>query len=162
MNNFLRLATASLIIFAGAIGVTLACSCIDAGPFLIAARDAPLIVRGRVTYHLQHGLALEIHEVYRGDESRSLVRVWGDNGRLCREYADQFPDGSEWVFALHRIDDDFRLDGEAPGDFEIASCGEYAVRVVDGNVITFDEYGRERHVSLSELSDRLRPWGNLD
>ena len=156
MKQLKRLATASLAAFMGIFGVAIACSCIDSGPFLIASRDAPVIIRGRVIYHMQHGLALEVHEVYRGDESRSLISIWGDNGRLCRAYADQFPDDSEWVFALQRISEDTRLAGEATKDFEIPSCGEYAVRVLDGNVITFDEYDRERRVSLSELSERLQ------
>jgi hypothetical protein len=159
--NLKRLATAILSTFLCAAGVAFACDCIDSGPFLIAARDAPVIIRGRVSYHLQHGLALEVHEVYRGSESRSTIRIWGDNGRLCRRYADQFSDGSEWVFALHQLEDEFLLAGEAVGDFQVSSCGEYAVRVVDGHVITFDEYDRERQVSLGELGERLRPWGPL-
>ena len=160
--NLKRVVILSLGAFGGAAGISFACDCIDSGPFLIAARDAPLIVRGRVLYHIQHGLELEVHETYRGEESRPTIQVWGDNGRLCRRYAEQFPDGTEWVFALHQMDDDMLLNGEGPDDYQVSVCGEYAVRIVDDYVVTFDELRRERHVSLVEFGDRLRSWGNLN
>lgn len=157
------LITASLAASLTAFGVALACDCIDSGPFLIAARDAPVIIRGRVVSHIAHGLDVEAQETYRGEEARAVVRIWGGNGRNCRKYASQFPDQSEWIFALHRMSDgEFLLSGESRADFQISSCGEYAVQVVDGDAITFDEYGRERRVSLAELGERLREWGNLD
>ena len=147
----------------GTFGLTLACDCLYRGPFLIAAYDAPVIVQGRVVAHFEHGLDLEIHDVYRGEESRSVVRIWGDNGRMCRMYASQFPDGSEWVVALHRTPEDerFRLAVESTTDYQVSVCGEYAVQIVDGDAITFDELGRARQVELPEFEQRIRAWGNL-
>jgi hypothetical protein len=122
-----------------AVTPVLACDCRDAGPFLEVAKDAKLVVRGVVASHVDHGLILDVREIYQGREARQTIRIWGGVGGMCRNVAREFPDGTEWVFALGSVlGGDLRYKDEQVTDYEVGldACGEYAVRVEDGYIVT--------------------------
>jgi hypothetical protein len=131
----------------------LACECPDAGPFLVVARNAPLIVRGVVLAHIDHGLDFEVRDVYEGREMRKTIRVWGDNGRMCRRYASELSDGTEWVLALYPavLDEEIRYEDEKATDYPIVSCGEFSVRVEQGPIATRNALGLPDRVSVDDL-----------
>jgi len=135
-------------------GYASACSCSDGGPFLEVARGAPLIVRGVVVTHADHGLDFEVREIYKGRETRRTVRVWGDNGLMCRRYASALPDNTEWVLALYPAvsGNEVPYKQEKATDYQIISCGEFAVRVDDGFVATRDASGSPLRVSIRDLA----------
>jgi hypothetical protein len=111
-----------------------ACECVWAGPFLSVQSDAPILIRAKVlSYHgngkyskLPLAMDVELHEVLRGDvpEGTSL-RIWGDDGHLCRPYVTRFPIGSEWILALNGPGS---KPGMSPGP-SISACGEYWLEV---------------------------------
>ena len=138
-------------------GYASACECRDAGPFIVVAREAPLIVRGVVVTHADHGLDFEVREIYKGRETRRTVRVWGGNGRMCRRDASDLPEDTEWVLVLYPVvsDNGFFYKEEKATDYQIISCGEFAVRVDDGFVATRDASGSPLRVSIRDLADVL-------
>ena len=138
----------------------LACDCSDAGPFLDVARNAPLVARGIVLAHIDHGLDLEVREVYQGRETRRTIRIWGDNGTMCRQYASGLPDGTEWILALYPAfsDEEFRYKDEKATDYQIVSCGEFSLRVDSGFVATRNALGSPLRVSVRDLADTLASW----
>jgi hypothetical protein len=102
-------------------GMALACSCMWSGPFTKVALGTELVVLGEVRSYYRHSMDVAIIEVLKGGEDRREIRVWGDNGALCRPYVAAFPRGTRWIFALKR----------EPGtrDYIISVCGEYWLEV---------------------------------
>ena len=111
-----------------------ACECVWKGSFLEVAPLATAIVRGRVLRHYlvpspePSTMDFEVLEVLRGSLAPGVLRVWGDNGALCRPAVTEFPVGTEWVLALDGP-------GSKPGAGQspsISSCGRYWLGV-DGD-----------------------------
>ena len=145
-----------------------ACSCRDTSPFLAAAQSASLVVHAKVIAHVDNGMDVEILDIYRGEEPRLMIRVWGDNGGACRHWSSDFPDSTEWIFALNLvIDGPLQFRGESQDDYEISSCGERVLRV-EGETARSLEVSRkwpeglpnETDLSLSELMRSIDSWSD--
>lgn len=81
-----------------------ACSCLWRGPFLTVAKEAPLVVRGKILRH-HPGPApvmdvLVLETLAGGILDSGLVIQMGD-GMHCRPMMEGFPPGSEWILALN-------------------------------------------------------------
>ena len=90
------------------------------------------IVRVRIAeYHGRGGpgtaLAMDVAvlEQLKGPALPREIRIWGDNGALCRPYVSQFPLGSEWILAVYPQ----RREIEGSPDYVIPGCGAYWLRV---------------------------------
>ena len=95
----MRILVGVLLIVAG-VPTALACTCGPGEPFLTKAYRANLIVLGAVVSHEAHGMDFRIESVYRGTETREVIRAWGDEGASCRPYTSTFAPGSRWSSAL--------------------------------------------------------------
>jgi hypothetical protein len=117
-------------------GAALACTCMWAGGFLTVAPNAEIIVHVRVRdYHGRNrkvDLAMDVVvlERLKGPPIARDIRIWGDNGALCRPYVSGFARGSEWILAIRP------QSAEAPGraDYYIPGCGAYWLKVENGRV----------------------------
>jgi hypothetical protein len=156
-----RLAPLALALALGATDVAGACSCVWRGPFLTVAPSAPLIVRATVLGH--HGkrgteplaMDLQVLETLRGESPGSPLRVWGDDGMLCRPYVSRFPVGTEWVLGL---DGPGSKSGMSPGH-AISVCGRYWLEVrgdtLLGNLDRPDSMDAVQSMSLDRFRARL-------
>jgi len=115
-----------------------ACQCYWVGPFLKVAPACSLIVRAQVIDYAEIGkdgaplaMDVEIREVLRGHRPRSPMRIWGDNGWLCRPYVTQFPRGTEWLFALNGPGSKPAM---SPGP-SLSICGTYWLQIVAGAAV---------------------------
>jgi hypothetical protein len=131
-----------------------ACSCTWRGPFLTVAKDAPLVVRGKVLRH-HRGQSptmdvLVLETLTGGLFDSGLVVKMGD-GAHCRPTLAGFPPDSEWILALNGP-------GSKPGSgFALSHCGEYWLHVTKDEVVGSID-GTEKQVkrlSLQELKQRL-------
>ncbi len=139
-----------------------ACDCPWRGPFLAVAPDLPLVVRARVLSFQGKGTAagqplsmdVEVLEVLRGEPPASPLRVWGDDGMLCRPYVTHFPVGTQWILALNGPGS---KPGMTPGP-AISICGEYWLRVEGDTAvgcIDSPERTAVQRIALAELRARL-------
>lgn len=77
-------------------------------------------------------MKLKVLQRYKGKASDS-IKVWGDPGDTCRRNLGEFPVNSEWIFILKPIKENSPHGKK--GDYEISSCGEFALKVQDKNVL---------------------------
>src|SRR5262249_24186430 len=125
----MRRALCALLLALAAAPAT-ACTCGTWAPFLDASKNVPVIVHARVLeYDRKSGdfplaMLIEVIQPARNAAVGEKIRVWGDNGMLCRPYVSAFPPGTEWVFALGG---DHRLAPEQQAanlrEFSIGGCG---------------------------------------
>jgi hypothetical protein len=114
---------AMLLAALAAPGAALACRCIWAGPFTKVGLTTELIVLADVQSYKRHGMDVAVIEVLRGEEARRTIRVWGDDGALCRPYIATFPRGTRWIFALSPSRD------AGEGGYAISGCGAFWLAV---------------------------------
>lgn len=109
-----------------------ACSCAWRGPFLVVAKEAPLIIHGRILRHhpgQPPTMSVLVLETLKGGLLDSGLDVQMGDGMHCRPTLEGFPPGSEWILALNGP-------GSKPGDgLALSHCGEYSLRVEKGEVI---------------------------
>lgn len=116
-----------------------ACQCDYRGPFLKMSKHTPLVALVKVTKHLSFkniydvktpmSMEVEIVEVYKGNESRKTITVWGDNGILCRPYLSEFKEQEYFVIAFYKSGSFRGNDGEKESDYFISVCGAYWLNV---------------------------------
>ena len=105
---------------------------------------------------IQLAMDVEVLEVLSGKTEQSQLRVWGDNGMLCRPSIAKFPVGTEWILGLNGP-------GSKPGftpDYAISACGQYWLQIKDGKVIGNIDDGKDQNssqeVSIDEFRRRYR------
>lgn len=132
-----------------------ACSCAWRGPFLVAAKDAPLIIHGRIIGHhpgQSPTMSVLVLETLNGALLDSGMVVQMGDGMQCRPTLEGFPPGSEWILALNGS-------GAKPGDgWAISHCGEYWLRVEKGEVIGSIDgtQSQVKRMPLDELKRKIR------
>ena len=155
----LAVVAAVLVVLLEAPGVAVACSCTWGGPFTKVALGSDLIVLAEVRSYHRHSMAVTIVEVLEGTGTRQVLRVWGDNGALCRPYVTAFPRGSRWILALRAL--------REPGgqEYVISICGDFWLEVRGDQAvgrITVAEHGRPLEtVPLSDMLAWIRSGGAI-
>lgn len=150
----------------------LACSCMWAGPFSKVALGKELIVLGEVLSHYKNSMEVQIIEVVKGTEERKTIRIWGDNGALCRPYVAHFPIGTRWLLAVFPLPEKtgetrppWQGFASPPGrrEYAISVCGDFWLEVRDrravGRVTVEHHSNFLEWVPLSEMLTWLRSGG---
>jgi len=139
------------ILFATA---ALACECkpVADPSFIISAQEVPLVIQAKVERHSEKkgskylAMDLKVIRVFQGALVGRELRVWGDNGILCRPYVTQFPENSEWIFALNRGGD----------TWYISICRENWLRVENGRTKGNIEGRGASEMELEDLAAKLK------
>jgi hypothetical protein len=117
------------------------CDCDYIGNFLTISKWAEVIFIVKVTGHGDYisltGAApntvsvpltatFEVIKTLKGNTDKKEIRVFGDNGVLCRPYIDTFQKDKYYVVGLYRCDGKER--NETVDDFQITGCGEFWIQ----------------------------------
>jgi hypothetical protein len=139
-----------------------ACSCNDAGNFRKASKQAALVaVIDVLAYEdyfsmppydsLQRPMSVRVKiiKLLQGKEIKQEVKIFGDNGFLCRESIRSLLPGKSYVVALHRAENrtwEFGVK-ETDQDYILSSCGEFLLQFdpVRSNVYGRILEGRKRN-----------------
>ena len=132
----------------------LGCSCAWEGPFLKVAPPSPLIVHARVLRHhggMQPIMDVLVLETLKGGLLDTGLQIQMGDGMHCRPGMQDFPAGTEWIFALNGP-------GAKPGQgWALSHCGEYWLRMENGHAFGSID-GRQlekQEMSLADLRLRL-------
>jgi hypothetical protein len=135
-----------IILWIIAAPITKACSCMGGSDFISTISDnnfsPDLIVRGVKTNDHYYGMNFRIKEVLKGQETRSVINIWGDNGALCRVYTSGFLTGGELILALYKTDQmgnsirasEYPENLEREGDYHLSICGAHFLEVKNNQV----------------------------
>lgn len=61
-------------------------------------------------------MLLDVSEIIQGNKVKENMKVFGDNGALCRPYVTMFPKGKKFIFALETSES---------REYFISSCGMF-------------------------------------
>lgn len=100
-------------------------------------------------------MTVEIIKKYKGVESKKRIKIWGDNGILCRPYISNFEVGKYYLIAPRKILSD--SDEGDKGDYDFFACYTDYLSVDFYKGIAFGEYStKQKEVSLSEFESTLK------
>ncbi|NOQ71868.1 MAG: hypothetical protein GQ574_07700 [Crocinitomix sp.] len=112
-------------------------------------------------------LVVEILEVYKGQIPSLEMRFEGDNGMLCRKYADHFKIGREYFFQYNYPETDKLPILDICGEFDLLITGEnvQGSEWQDNSTpkMTLDEFEDELETELADLlNPSYRPLSNFN
>lgn len=111
------------------------CSCSSAGNFIKATKKADIIALIKVEEYQDFftltgagpdsinqplSAKVEVIQLLQGNEERKEIKIYGDNGILCRPYIDALKKGGYYVVGLYK-----GQDIEQEEDYIISICGEF-------------------------------------
>jgi len=132
------------------------CECLWEGSFSEVQSGASIVLSGTVIAGKGNSIDLQVDQLIRGAESLSSIRVWLKDRDYCRPEASVFPRDSQWLMALHRIEDQIPggFNPNTPnfsygrkGDYSLSACGGYWLQRheqwVTGNLVDAPRWVRE-------------------
>lgn len=139
------------------LSAALACRCdLNGASFEHLAKNGTLVVQGIVDSQAtpKGAMRVKVSRVVRGSLAQpdEPIRIWGDDGKMCRPYATQFPRGTEWFFVLDNRSFGGFPQQPGPRDYSISICGAYWLRV-DGERVSgrIRDAHKEETMSVEQL-----------
>ncbi len=126
------------------------------GPFIESQVSEDYVIVGTVKSYdsKKTSMNIRVDDVIKGDIKEINIRVWGDNGYLCRPYVTEFIINKQYVFSIYTPKETF--DNAGKEKYAISICGtnwlEKEGSTVRGNI--FNE--KENHsLELSKLKELI-------
>ncbi len=141
-----------------------ACTCIWGGPFLKIIKTPDLILQIKVADHFGNvrgnttGMEAQILNIYKGNETRERILIWGNDGILCRPSISSynFPVDDTFIVAIYRSEDGRGAKGETSEHYYLSVCGEFYLSLIHNKVSGFIDNDNNRQVmDLSVFEEKL-------
>lgn len=126
--------------------IGLTCSCKIEGNFLKMSKNVDLVAvvevkdyadnvevdmgdKGLPNVERPETIIFNVIKIVKGSDNRKELRVFGDDGQLCRPSIHDFTKGKYYVIALYKCKNYKRLSGvlETPDYYSISICGQYSI-----------------------------------
>jgi hypothetical protein len=153
MNMKIVIALITIIFFSAS---SFACDCDWGGDFFTMIHQTDLVAKVRVTKKIKDAngfntkMEVELMEVFKGQETRKKITIWGDDGKECRPYIDYFETEGVYYLSLYKYDN----------EYEQMNCGEMYLKIEGNNVL--GEKGIRKDLpqvgktTVQEFEQRLR------
>ncbi|MDT0556215.1 hypothetical protein [Patiriisocius hiemis] len=103
---------------------------------------------------MPYSMTVEIVKKYKGSESKKRIKIWGDNGILCRPYISNFEVGKYYLIAPSIIENDSQT-GKA-NDYDFFACWTDYLEVDYEKQIAYGKYSWWRkEISLEKFERKL-------
>ena len=100
-------------------------------------------------------MTVEVVKKYVGSEKRKTIKIWGDNGALCRPYIANFEIGKYYLIAPWEISE--TSDNRIKGDYDFFSCFTDYLTVDFEKQIAYGEYSKkENQVTLKDFEKEIK------
>jgi hypothetical protein len=131
-----------------------ACSCVWKGPFLSVAREAPLVVVGKIVRHhpgKSPSMDVLVLETLKGGILDSGMTIQMGDGMHCRPAMETFPVGTRWILAINGPG------AKAGNGWAVSHCGEFWLRLENDDVAgSIDgEMNQVKKIPLAQLKRRF-------
>jgi hypothetical protein len=105
---------------------------------------------------MPYSMTVEVIKKYKGKESRSKIKIWGDNGAECRPYISNFKIGDYYLIAPNQLGD-YKLKGEKSTDYDFFSCNTDYLKVDLTRNKAFGEYSKKQlEIDLTIFEKELK------
>ena len=104
--------------------------------------------------NMPQSMEVEIIRLYKGFETRKKIRIWGDNGMLCRPYIANFAIGDYFLIAPRFIKVPSSLK-ESTVDYEFFSCVTDYLRVDKRLKVAYGEYKEKQNKILLRSFEKI-------
>lgn len=145
----------------------LACSCSRAwnDSFKLIAKKSEFVAlvkilsfdeyleRGIIDYDekMPFSMTVEVIQKYKGEEKRKKIKIWGDDGMLCRPYLSDFKINSYYLIAPNP------LDNASKTDYDFFSCRTDYLKVDMSTKKAYGKYSLIRHqIDISDFERKLK------
>lgn len=156
-----------IILFISAKGISCSCSCNWNCRFGAIADNQEFVALVKVLEHsdfieyadgrIPYSMTVEIINRYKGSESRSVIKIWGDNGSLCRPYIQEFVVGNYYLIAPSKITERSAETDEETGGYDLFSCWTDYLTVDYEKKIAYGEYSWWRkEITLEKFERKLK------
>lgn len=96
-------------------------------------------------------MTVEIIKKYKGKETRKRIKIWGDNGMLCRPYLGSFERGGYYLIAPSLLGE-YHNEGESATDYDFFACSTDYLSVDMEKGYAYGKYSRwKRKISLDKF-----------
>ena len=100
-------------------------------------------------------MTVEIIKKYKGSESKEKIKIWGDNGVLCRPYTAYFEIGKYYLIAPTKITEP--NENESKTDYEFFACFVDYLEVDYEKTIAHGDYTkRTKKITLEKFEKNLK------
>ncbi|MDY7393852.1 hypothetical protein UMM65_01225 [Aureibaculum sp. 2210JD6-5] len=105
---------------------------------------------------MPYSMTVEIIKKYKGKESRKRIKIWGDNGILCRPYLTDFEINGYYLIAPNPLDD-----STAP-EYDFFSCSTDYLKVNMFTNMAYGKYSMVRYLIDLKTFERKLDYGDWD
>jgi len=103
---------------------------------------------------MPYSITVEIIKKYKGSENRKRIKIWGDNGVLCRPYINDLKIGKYYLIAPNLINESSEL-GNA-GDYDFFVCSVDYLRVNFNKKLAIGKYSKwKKKITLEQFERKL-------
>jgi len=145
----------SLTFLSSSLSFACSCECKNDCSFSIIASESDFVALVKVIEYpdyldkkiigynqkMPFSMIVEVIEKYKGSEKRKRIKIWGDNGALCRPYISQFEIGSYYVIAPNKINSELE---KLNNDYDFFSCNTDYLKVNFENKTAHGEYTKKK------------------
>ena len=106
---------------------------------------------------MPYSMTVEIIDLYKGEEKRKHIKIWGDNGVLCRPYIARFKIGEYYLIATNKLNKLLMDENEKPDDYDFFVCQTDYLRIDLTKRIAYGEYmPKQMETNLDEIIEDIK------